>query len=1146
MKLIELHLRNIASIERADIDFEHDPGLMDPDTGQAAQKFLIYGDTGTGKSVLLDGIALALYGKTPRIEGVENKTRNLFTNAYGNEMSITSIEQYTRLGISENDECYSEVVFIGNDGVEYRAKMQLGLTRSRGQLKSRKRWFLKAGKNDWIEGTQCGKAIESAVGLTFDQFNRMAMLAQGQFASFLCGSREERADILEKLTNTSLFSKYGKAIRTIYDRRKVAADVARKAFQTAESYILPDEEVKRLQAVLDEEGEKERNAAEAKRSLGVKINLVAKINDNLVRKNDAEARLAQLKVEAEGDDYAAKAALCRDWDETDNERRSMSELLGKRAAFAAAKEREQALHQRFAVLAADVAVRERAFAVEAARIDDEKGWLAERADRDGLYREAPVTLSRMEQLRRSSAAIEELGKEKRLAEGRVEALNKEAQDAEAQRAAAATAAERAQQAIGELLAKVEQLNPKQMDADARSYASLKAAYEKLRGDYGDWLARQKERDGQSAKLSSLGKELDAKRQVRAAAETASATAQAAYEKAMRRLVAIDASLDEKLDELRQTIVAEQTDICPLCGQKIVDKILTREQFALLVTPYEEERRQTRSAAEQAQQALAAATAAVSDIEGRIKVLEDILLNLDKAIEVARGNLSQRMDKAGIAMDGDVDAQIGLHLEQLSEAEEALQRKRDLLAGLQKQLDASLKEKEPLDEALNRATERLAVAKSRVKQNGDRIEELTTKAATAQKELDSDREQIEARIGMWYPQWEERSAEVAEQLKNEAGEYSKRKKDFEDGLAAQRRVRDLLDSVGAIKGSIASVHADWTAAESSATPSADPLKDWTELASQCSAVESTLAECRHTMARCQAELDAWKARSGKDEAYLAALMEKRDALSAARRYLADHEGNVKIWQKVLSDALSDAAGARKSLGLNDDEAVPDKSELERLLAEAEAVEREANRLCTEARTKLDGNVVLLEKLAEAKAAYDKAQQQSDHWYLLDKRFGDSRFRNLVQTHILMPLLNNANLYLGKINDRYTLTCNAENEQLSILVLDRFNRNEVRSAAVLSGGEKFMISLALSLALSSLNRPDLNVNILFIDEGFGTLDQECLNSVMSTLGRLGDMSGQGDRRVGIISHREELLGCIPNKIKLKKIGEGRSKVEIVYEP
>ena len=163
-------------------------------------------------------------------------------------------------------------------------------------------------------------------------------------------------------------------------------------------------------------------------------------------------------------------------------------------------------------------------------------------------------------------------------------------------------------------------------------------------------------------------------------------------------------------------------------------------------------------------------------------------------------------------------------------------------------------------------------------------------------------------------------------------------------------------------------------------------------------------------------------------------------------------------------------------------------------------------------------------------------------MLDDIFGGSKFRTLVQTFILRPLLGIANQYLERITDRYLLTCDEHNEQLSILVLDRYNKNQVRSATVLSGGETFMISLALSLSLSSLNAQGMNVNILFIDEGFGTLDEKSLDSVMSTLEKLQEIAGQSHRRVGIISHREELLERIPVKIKVEKKGEGRSQVVI----
>ena len=89
---------------------------------------------------------------------------------------------------------------------------------------------------------------------------------------------------------------------------------------------------------------------------------------------------------------------------------------------------------------------------------------------------------------------------------------------------------------------------------------------------------------------------------------------------------------------------------------------------------------------------------------------------------------------------------------------------------------------------------------------------------------------------------------------------------------------------------------------------------------------------------------------------------------------------------------------------------------------------------------------------------------------------------------------------------------------------------------------MISLALSLALSAMNKPGLNIDILFIDEGFGTLDAGSLNAVIETLRRLPEIAGSSGRRVGVISHREELADNIDVQIRVNKCGEGRSRVEI----
>ena len=112
-------------------------------------------------------------------------------------------------------------------------------------------------------------------------------------------------------------------------------------------------------------------------------------------------------------------------------------------------------------------------------------------------------------------------------------------------------------------------------------------------------------------------------------------------------------------------------------------------------------------------------------------------------------------------------------------------------------------------------------------------------------------------------------------------------------------------------------------------------------------------------------------------------------------------------------------------------------------------------------------------------------------------------------------------------------------LLILVRDNYQAS-LSGTSNLSGGESFLVSLSLALGLSSLNQRSFSVDTLFIDEGFGTLSSDYLNTVMDALERLHQLNG---KKVGIISHMEGLRERIKTQIQVKRIDNSRSEVLIV---
>jgi exonuclease SbcC len=238
-------------------------------------------------------------------------------------------------------------------------------------------------------------------------------------------------------------------------------------------------------------------------------------------------------------------------------------------------------------------------------------------------------------------------------------------------------------------------------------------------------------------------------------------------------------------------------------------------------------------------------------------------------------------------------------------------------------------------------------------------------------------------------------------------------------------------------------------------------------------------------------------------------------------------------------LFDLSAEIESLKAIDDETV----DLESLVIKNAELSEKINRLNQEIgaiKKELEQNAANLGLTAEIRREMAQQEKEFARWDALNRLIGDGtgkKFTGFAQELTLKFMLIKANLHLRNLTDRYKVTYEKSETVDDLFVIDTYHGDEKRSVKTLSGGESFQVSLALALGLSDLAGNKTRIESLFIDEGFGTLDQETLDTALSALEKL---QHETNRTIGIISHVEALKDRITTQIELMKDASGNSKL------
>lgn len=1073
MKIVKLRFKNLNSLSGEwSIDFSAPEYISDG-------IFAISGPTGAGKSTILDAICLALYGRTPRLKNISKTTNEIMSRQKG--------------------VCFAEVVFETDQG-RFRAywSQRRAREKAEGALQNPEHEISNADTKELLASqlTTTELEVEKRTGMTYDRFVQSMLLAQGSFAAFLQASANERAPILEQITGTEIYSDISKHV---FERQR--AEKAKLDLLLVENkgivLLNPEEEA----AIIKDLGEKNENKA----TLATEMDKLDASIGWLKKTDLLKSDLAVIEKE--------EAALTNELSEfmpgrmkLKNARRA-TDLDGEFASLTALRNQQKNDTSALNDLTLKIPDFKTRLDTSQKEFESAQKLLSEARKENELLLKMTIRIRSMDQeIAQSDAGIKEIGKAILRYKGELDTeAGKKASyeklivglDAEKEKTEEYL---KANQADSELVSELAGIRAAAANMNEAG-DSLAAAEKKLESSLKSLADKKLEIEGREKELSlaieNTQKDSDA---VKAAMEEINflleGLSQDELQQKKDKLILHLADL-RKISSLEgERKHLEDDKPCPLCGS--------------LHHPYAEGNIPAPTETEQELEK-------VNDVIGRIKALNQKVSDTQAKEKISSGIVSgiTSLQKLAQQMQLSIEETIKHQSAELDRCKNTWEQKSSSLKqflhvfgitaipGTRKELTALLA---TLDER-----------KSKWHGNQKRSSEIDVEISMKQADVKASNEILKAKES----EINSKNTDL-ESLKNKlAGFKLKRSELFGEKNADQEEERYRNAMQKAEEGK--------TKAHELFQQSKQKLEENSNL---ISGLQRQVSERKADLESAE-ELFAGKvARSGftDESSYVSSRLSvgERERLETEALRLDTGKSTLEVRKAGKKRELAEETTKNltaETLNVLIPKLEDKKTALNSMLQEIGALNQKISSN-NEARAKgelIGQRINLQNRLLE-------------RWNGLNNLIGSAdgkKYRNFAQGLTFEIMVSYANNQLARLSDRYLLIRD-RNEPLELNVVDNYQAGEIRTTKNLSGGESFIVSLALALGLSRMSSRNVRVDSLFLDEGFGSLDEDTLETALGALASL----RQDGKIIGVISHVGAMKERINTKIIVQPVREGRS--------